>query len=309
MRHGCVLFVGLFFGGCVLESPTTGLWKRLHPFQGLTGADVIQLDVAILEAPVADPVLNQQLWKLSDELGIAPETQTLLEKNGLRVGLLGGIAPKELQALLTSERSCVYSRRIQLRSGSPRSLALGPVVEHCRFTLHESGVERSVDLENGRYFLTVVPNLKTNAAGGPLGAQTQLQFTPEIQSGSALASQVSSRSPLTSHHSPLAESWECSDQQPAERYSTLSWTLSLDSNEYVLIGTWFDCPNTLGWQSFIRTEETAPVQRLLVVRTTRSAPELENAFSTSPNWRPTTYSQSPSLAAQASGVQGHANGQ
>src|SRR5260370_27198128 len=126
MRHGCVLFVGLFFGGCVLESPTTGLWNRIHPFQGPTGADVIQLDVAVLEAPVADPILNQDLWKLADELELTPETQTLLEKNGLRIGQIGGIAPNELQALLTSERTCVFSRRIQLPSGSPRSFVLRP---------------------------------------------------------------------------------------------------------------------------------------------------------------------------------------
>lgn len=299
MRHGCVLFVGLFFGGCVLESPTTGLWTRLHPFQGLTGSDVIQLDVAVLEAPVADPMLNQQVWKLADELELAPETQTLLEKNGIRVGLIGGIAPKELQALLTSERNCIFSRRVQLRSGSTRSLALGPPVEHCQFELHETGGERQVDLEKGRYVLTVMPTLVPEGAGSSLGAKTQLQFTPEIQSGSAPAT----------HRSPLAGPWDCSDQQSAERYSDLSWTITLAPNEYVLIGTWYERPDTFGREAFVRTNETAPVQRLLVIRTTRSAPGVENAMGSSPNWRPTTYSQSPSLAAQASGTGVQRNGQ
>src|SRR6266852_143518 len=100
MRHGCVLFVGLFFGGCILESPTTGLWSRHHPFQGPCGSDVIQVDVAVLETPVADPILNQELWRLADEQGIAPEAQTVLDENGFRVGQIGGIAPKELQSLL-----------------------------------------------------------------------------------------------------------------------------------------------------------------------------------------------------------------
>jgi len=310
MRHGCVLFVGLFFGGCVLESPTSGLWNRLHPFQGLTGSDVIQLDVAVLEGPVADPVLNQQLWNLADELELAPETQTLLEKNGIRVGLIGGIAPKELQALLTSQRSCVFSRRIQLRSGSTRALALGPAVDHCQFTLYESGGERPVDLEMGRYGLAVVPTLVTEAAGGPLGGRTQLQFTPEIQSATAeLASSIEGHSPLATQRSPLAGTWDCSNQRPAERYSNLSWTITLAPNDYVLIGTWYDRPNTLGWKSFVRTEETTPVQRLLVVRTTRSAPGVESVVTSSPNWRPSTYSQSPSLAAQASGTCLHGNGQ
>src|SRR5260370_37731836 len=157
MRHGCVLFVGLFFGGCVRESHTTGLWNRIHPFQGPTGADVIQLDVAVLEAPVPDPILNQDLWKLADELGYSPETQTLLEKNGFRVGQIGGIAPKELLDLLTSERRCVFSRRIQLRSGNSRSLVLGPTVDQCRFVLHENREERPENLGNGRYLVSVSP--------------------------------------------------------------------------------------------------------------------------------------------------------
>jgi hypothetical protein len=302
MRHSCVLFMGLFFGGCVLEGPTSGLWNRIHPFQGLTGADVIQLDVAVLEAPVADPTLNQGIWKLADELELSPETQTLLEKNGIRVGLIGGIAPKELQSLLTSERSCVFSRRIQLRSGSSRSLALGPAVENCRFTLQENGGERQVDLDKGRYVISVVPTLISQAAGGPLGSRTQLHFVPEIQFGPAAPASLSvDRSPLPTRSSVLAGKGDASEQRPTERYPNLSWTITLAPNEYALIGTWYDRSDTLGWQSFIRPEETTPVQRLLVVRTTRSNPDAENVVASGPSIRPTTYSQSPSLAAQASG--------
>ena len=53
MRQGCVLLMGLFFGGCILEGPTTGWLGRPRLLQGPTGSDVIQLDVAILEAVTA----------------------------------------------------------------------------------------------------------------------------------------------------------------------------------------------------------------------------------------------------------------
>ena len=311
MRHGCVLFLGLFFGGCVLEGPTTGLWNRMHPFQGPTGSDVIQLDVAILEAPVADATLNQQIWKLADELELAPEMQTLVEKNGFRVGQIGGIAPQELQTLLTSERSCVFSRRIQIRSGSSRSLLLGPAVSQCQFVLCEPGGERPVDLKNGRYFLSVVPTLTSNSAGGPLGARTQLRFTPEIQTGDEKDSSEASNNlnhkdetrhllGLSTLHSPLSAS-----ERSTERYANLAWDITLAPNDYVLIGARYDQPNTLGWHCFVRTDETTPVQRMLVVRTTRSAPAVESEVAQSPGWKPTSFSQSPSLAAQASGSSLH----
>jgi hypothetical protein len=281
----------------VLESPTTGLWNRIHPFQGPTGADVIQLDVAVLEAPVADPILNQDLWKLADELELAPETQALLEKNGLRIGQIGGIAPKELQALLTSERSCVFSRRIQLRSGSPRSLVLGPALDQCHFVLHENVGDRPVNLGKGRYLLSVVPTLTSDTAGGPIGARTQLRFTPEIQLGSNDPTPTAVLSRIKSE----ANGWDSVERRPTERYPNLAWDILVAPNDYVLIGTWYDRPNTLGWQSFVRPEESPPVQRLLVLRTTRSSPSVENEIASGPNWRPSTYSQSPSLAAQASG--------
>ena len=147
MRQGCVLLMGLFFGGCILEGPTTSWLGRPRVFQGPSGSDVIQLDVAVLEGPVGNRAFNHDLWRVTDEQGIAPETQTVLEENGLRVGQIGGIAPQELQTLLTSERSCVRSRRIQLRSGTPHKLVLGPALSKGHFVLHDKGRDTGVNLD------------------------------------------------------------------------------------------------------------------------------------------------------------------
>jgi hypothetical protein len=128
-----------------------------------------------------------------------------------------------------------------------------------------------VTLDQASCVLTVVPTL---AADG----RTRLQFTPEIRNhpgnGNSLAS----------------------------AYGSLSWEITLAPNDYLLIGGRYDRPNTLGWQSFIRPDEDAPVQRLLVIRTTRSPSSVENEISSGPGRKPTSFAQSPSLAAQASGT-------
>jgi hypothetical protein len=264
------------------------------------------LDVAILEAPVADATLNQEIWKLADELELTPELQTLVEKNGFRVGQIGGLAPKELQNLLTSERTCVYLRRIQLRSGSSRSLLLGPAVSECQFLLHEPSGECPVTLKNGRYFLSVVPTLTSNSAGGPLEARTQLRFTPEIQTGDEKENGGQANTSdhkddtrqfraLSAFHSPFSTS-----PRATEYYPNLAWDITLAPNDYVLIGAWYDRPNTLGWHCFVRTDETTPVQRMLVVRTIRSTPSVEAEVAQNLDWKPPSFSDSPSLAAQAS---------
>jgi hypothetical protein len=260
--------MGLFFGGCILEGPTTGWLGRPRVFQGPTGSDVIQLDVAILEGPVGNRAFNQDLWGMTDEQAIVAATQSGLEENGLRVGQIGGIAPQELQTLLTSERSCVRSRRIQLRSGSPRIIELGPTLTQGRFVLHEKGRDTTVKLDQANCILSMVPML---AADG----KTRLQFTPEIASHSGSNGSI--------------------------RYDSLSWEVTLAPNDYLLIGGRYDRPNSLGWQCFMRPDEDAPVQRLLVIRTTRSPSSVENEIASSPG-KPASFPQSPSLAAQASGA-------
>jgi hypothetical protein len=266
-----MLLMGLFFGGCILEGPTTTWLGRPRVFQGPTGPDVIQLDVAILEGPVGNQAFNHDLWGATDEQAIAPETQAALEENGLRVGQMGGIAPVELQALLTSERSCVRSRRIQLRSGMSQMIELGPTIAQGRFVLHEKGGDTSVMLEQVGCAFSLVPTLAADS-------KTRLQFTPRTRNHGA------------SRDSNMVD------------YDSLRWEITLAPNDYLLIGGRYDRSNTLGWQWFIRPDEDAPVQRLLVIRTTRSALSVDNEVASNPSRKPTSFAESPSLAAQASGA-------
>jgi hypothetical protein len=62
------------------------------------------------------------------------------------------------------------------------------------------------------------------------------------------------------------------EQLPTESYAALGFEVTLAPNEYILVGGRFDKPETLGHQCFVRADETKPVQRLLVIRTSRPAP-------------------------------------
>jgi hypothetical protein len=285
MRHG-VLFIGLFFGGCILEGPSSPWLGRLHPFQGPSGSDVIQLDLAILEGPIADRVINQDLWRIADEQATTPEVQKILVENGFHVGQMGGIAPPELQRLLTSERSCIQSRRVQLRSGSARKIILGPPTASCQFVLHDSARESPVTLENARCVLSVVPTLT--------------EFTPEIESASSPS--------VHSKENPWQRALASNSQElSTERYPAIGWEITLAPNDYVIIGGRYDRPKTLGWTSFIRPDEATPVQRVLVLRTTRSLPSVADINSSSTGRKPVSLGSSPSLAAQASEAPLHGN--
>ncbi len=102
------------------------------------------LDVAIIERPLGDSFLNQELWSEADEQAIRAdvgeqavslERKTALEKNGFRVGQVGGLMPPaKLLSLLLSPRSC-QPHRVQLHAGNATTIPLGPVWPHCRCQL------------------------------------------------------------------------------------------------------------------------------------------------------------------------------
>jgi hypothetical protein len=258
-----VLLTG-WLAGCVTSQPaqSTSLMERPRPFQGPTGPDVVQLNIALLEQPVGDAYLNRGVWDFTDEQGIAAELRAVLEDNGLRVGQVGGIPPTELQALLTSDRCNVNPRQVLLHADSPTTVVLGPPRPLCQFDLQQDSRATPVRLEQAQFTLAVLPKLMPDG-------RTCLRFTPQV------------------HHGAMAPAIELSDdrsgfflrgKQATECYPRLSWEVTVAPNEYVLVGTCFERPATLGHQVFVRPDEPRPVQRLLAIRTCRLAKEMAAPF-------------------------------
>lgn len=260
MRRGLGLGLALLAGllaGCTAEDAvrSRALLGGLRSFHGLAAPDIVQMDVALVERPVGDRTINEQLWGLADEQVIELERKAVLEDNGLRVCQVGGQTPAELLDLLTRERSCANPRRIQARAGKSSTLVLGPSRDECHFRLHQNGEDLAVGLENAQCVVQVTPSLTADG-------RTRLQFTPQVRHGTC--------QPV---FRPTAEgSWMLQDQQPTETYAGLGWEVTLAPNEYVVVGGRFDRPGTLGHECFVRADEERPVQRLLVVRTGRPAP-------------------------------------
>jgi hypothetical protein len=266
MRQGAALLLGLIASvmlGCVSSQPAPrGSWldRLLHP-AGPTGPDVVQMDLALIERPVGDAYLNHDLWVSADEQVVALDNKALLEDNGFRIGQIGGITPVGLQTLLTSERSCANPRRIRTQAGRPSKLVLGPELAECRFRIERDGELVPVTLEKAQCTLEVVPSLTADG-------RTRLRFVPQIFHGETT---------LLPRPTTDLSGWILKEERPTERYAALAWEVTLAPNEYVLIGGRYDRPETLGQQCFLRADEPTPVQRLLVIRTSRPGKELEGS--------------------------------
>lgn len=250
--------LGALVGGCV----TTRLPQAPPPRRAETAVaarpdadDRVVIDVAMLERAVGDFYLNSRLWEAADEQMIPPERRAGIEDNGLRLGLIGGTLPTELQDLIASKRTCPDPRRIQTHAGTSTTLPLGTTLPECQFILHEDGKATTASLQQADGILRVTPTFGD-------GGRIRLQVMPEVMHGGT-----------TLMPRPAADrsGWELHQHRPAESYPSAGWDVMLAPGQYLLVGGRFDRPNTLGHRMFIRPEPN-PVQYLMLIRAARLQP-------------------------------------
>ncbi|HEY8503688.1 MAG TPA: hypothetical protein VIL46_03845 [Gemmataceae bacterium] len=246
--------------GCLLpeREPSASWWQRFRDFNGPQGPDVVFLEVARVEQPLADPYLDRGVWRELDEQVVPIPRKALLNANGVRVGVTGGILPAELHALLTSEGSCREPRRHRLRAGNVEELTLNGPLPECRFerVRQPGGEGEAVEFTQAEWVLLVTPHLGEDG-------RVRLHFLPELRHG-----EKKFWRPGAGGDGGLS----LQGRQAAERFDELAWELSLSPNEYAVVGTRCSEPDSVGYQWLIGTRGANPVQRLLVIRAGRVAP-------------------------------------
>jgi hypothetical protein len=131
--------------------------------------------------------------------------------------------------------------------------------------------------------LQVVPTFTENG-------KVRLQFTPQILHGERVPNPTAA---------PDGSGYILQWQQATATYQALAWEVTLAPNEYVVVGTRFDREECLGHLCFLRRDEPTPVQRLLVIRTSRPAPGVEADDASETSAHSASASRSPPLAVQA----------
>jgi hypothetical protein len=238
------------------------MFGGLSPFRGPTGADVVQLEWGLIERPVGDRYLNEDVWTLANEQVIPLDRKDELETNGLRIASIGGLLPAEFLELVRSERSNPAPQRKQVRSGHPTLLALGPIREKCSLAtppgIYIMGGFWPGLLYDAQLGIAVTPSLADDN-------KVRLSFTPQIEHGE-----------LKMSIRPAADGsgWTNTPQRITDKYGALSWDVTLAPNDYLLVGCWFKSANCFGKEAFVRVDEPRPVQRLLVIRAARQVMEI-----------------------------------
>jgi hypothetical protein len=268
MRRGGALVLVLLcgcLGGCLSNDPARpSTWlDRLRSPRSALGPDGVMIDLVLIEQPLGDPFLNDEIWKSTDCQSVGLERKGILDDNGFRIGQVVGMNPSRLQTLLDSQRYWASHRRQILAAGHATSMAVGPTLAQCSFQLKTVDGGIDVLLDQGQCVLRI------DTAQASEG-RTRLKFTPEVLYGARIPDyQVD----------PKQGSLQMEFKRPSKVYPDLSWEVTLGPNQFLVIGSHFDVdtddntPQTLGGQFFIQENGRTYVQRILVLRTIRGGEE------------------------------------
>lgn len=251
-RVGLLALLPGLLAGCVgdMRSGGSSWHERFRHLDICHHPNMIHLHLAVIEQPLADQFLNDELWQ-----HVAPvvkiESKLLLERNGFRVGQVVGPLPGELRELLKSERSCINPRQRLVAAGSSVALLLGPILPRCRYQIAPGGECRDIELIDGQCALWVTPTFTPER-------QVRLHFTPRVEHGK-IQPEI--------RVAPDRSDFVMEVERPHQMHPELAWEVTLGPNQWLVVGCLLDRPGSLGFRSFVEEEAAnGPVQRLLVLR-------------------------------------------
>jgi hypothetical protein len=260
MRPARVAWLGLLAAlltGCLHDQSvrSTSLLSRFRQLGGPTGPEAVYIEYVLVERPAGDTRINREAWASADEQVLGAETRAVIEENGFRIGLVGGLIPTEIDALMKNPKSTLGHRQRRLYSGNAAAITLNGPLAECRFVPHAPGEKSAepVTFEQAQCVLNITPSLAD-------GGKVRVQFTPEVQHHD--------KKHLQSPSAP-AGGWLNGAQKPAERYPEFAWDVTVSPSEWLLVGTFYDREESLGYQFLTDQPSGKRVQRLLLIRAGR----------------------------------------
>ena len=243
--------------GCTLPKEvgtrTAGWYDRVRGGTGdPTGAGGLYLQTALLDRPAPDSFLTNELWSTSAATNpLSAEQSALLEVNGLRVRVVGGIPPAKLVSMLSSDDALSPMAR-SIRAGEPKVVPVNGPIDSARFA-----VRRDLKADPTPADLADVEcGLSVTAKSADAGRVT-LRCEPEVQHGDR-----------QQYLKPTADGTGFSrrEQKSKDGYPTLGFEVTVGPGEYLVVGPTVEPTGTLGQAYFNSAAGDRVRQRVLVVR-------------------------------------------
>jgi hypothetical protein len=208
-----------------------------------------------------------------DENVFQPQQRRALNRNGIRIGVVGGQMPLALETLLERDEAPAEpphgtdapemptaaglapirslttgpsALQLILHEGMPGKIVAGQPFPECLVLLDNDGI-RARSFTDAQFLYHVTPVTLSDAS-------VKLELRPEIHHGPA---RLRFQGVLDSG-TPLG--------QAVESFPELTTTATLIPGQMILMTMWPDAEQSLGWHFFSRQGGEAVEQRLVVVR-------------------------------------------
>jgi hypothetical protein len=263
----------LAVAGCTLNKSELRRDNLLTRIGG--GGQIIEpkrcaLQVAILSRPLRDEALNAGVWDVADEQVVAPEIRRALEVNGLRIGLLTGALPAEIEAILNAPPpNKVDPTKVFPPDGDHTLISLSEPTPVASLLLNRENRAYGKDYEDASGWFRV-----TAKQEGPTGVA--LRFVPEIHFGPI--QHAFGAVPNAGAYAP--QRFMLKDGQEEETLRDLATTLILQPGQVAVVGCRAEKERSLGTFLFTQPEVNSDrlLQKVLLIWASRSSqglPSLE----------------------------------
>jgi hypothetical protein len=220
------------------------------------------LRVAILDRALRDPAINEAVWKAADVQVISPEARRALEVNGLKLGVITGELPPELESVLHAPPPHkVEPATFLLEDGDPTLISISDSIDEVTLLVNRDNRPYGKDYQKASGFFRVTASHDgTN--------KVALRFTPEIHHGAIQRS----FQPIAEGTPYSPQQFKINDGQQVETLGDLSAVLTLEPGQAAVIGCRPEQKRSLG--SFLLTQGEANAeqrrQKLVMVWASRN---------------------------------------
>jgi hypothetical protein len=254
--------------GCTLNR--SALRQTGEDFLGQIGgnAQVIEpkrclLTVVMLPRPIHDKAVNEAVWSSADEQAVPSDMRRALESNGLRMGILTGGLPAEVEAAINAPPpNRVDPAEFNQPEGTPALINLAQSLPTLTLLLNRDGRALGKDYQDASGYFRVTPT-----HDGPAGVT--LRFVPEI------------------HHGPIQRRYDAlpntggtlntmqfmpKDGQQEDSLRELAASVTLQPGQVAVVGCNPDRKGSLGAFLFTRAETNSDrlIQKVLFIRASRT---------------------------------------
>jgi hypothetical protein len=228
------------------------------------------LQVAFLMRPLRDEAVDVSLWNAADEQVLSSEARHALEVNGLRIGLITGALPADVESILnTSTPPKVVRTQVSLEDGNHAMLPLSETTPIASLLLCSENRAYGKDYQDASGWCRVIA--KQEGATG-----VTLRFVPEIHHGPIQRGFGA----VPNGGSMAPQQFSVRDGQEEDTLRELAATLTLQPGQLAVVGCRPDKQRSIGTFLFTQPEVNSDrlLQKVLLIwasRTTQGLPTLE----------------------------------